>query len=299
MSLRHDRSPTAAVLEALLVTFLWSTSWVLIKLGLVRLPALPFAGLRYALALLVLLPLLGRTGWGALRGLERRAWGRLALLGLLLYTLTQGAQFAALALLPAATVGMVLAFTPLIVALAAWASLDERPSRGQASGVLLCLAGAALYLWPPRGLAWAGLAVAGLGLVANAAAAVLGRAVNRDGSLAPLPVTVASMGVGAPLLLLGGVAAQGAPRLGLLDWAIVLWLAVVNTAFAFTLWNRTLQRLQAVESSIINNTMLVQIALLAWVCLGERLSGRQVAGLAAVTAGAVVVQLAAARRTEL
>ena len=35
-----------AVLHALLVTFLWSTSWVLIKLGLQNIPALTFAGLR-------------------------------------------------------------------------------------------------------------------------------------------------------------------------------------------------------------------------------------------------------------
>lgn len=41
---------TRAVLQALLVTFLWSTSWVLIKIGLADIPALTFAGLRYVLA---------------------------------------------------------------------------------------------------------------------------------------------------------------------------------------------------------------------------------------------------------
>ena len=46
---------TRAVLQALLVTFLWSTSWVLIKIGLADIPALTFAGLRYVLALLVLI----------------------------------------------------------------------------------------------------------------------------------------------------------------------------------------------------------------------------------------------------
>ena len=35
-----------AVLQALFVTFLWSTSWVFIKFGLVDIPALTFAGLR-------------------------------------------------------------------------------------------------------------------------------------------------------------------------------------------------------------------------------------------------------------
>jgi drug/metabolite transporter (DMT)-like permease len=38
------------------VVSLWATSWVLIKIGLQEIPALTFAGLRYALASLVLLP---------------------------------------------------------------------------------------------------------------------------------------------------------------------------------------------------------------------------------------------------
>ncbi|HXV99759.1 MAG TPA: EamA family transporter, partial [Anaerolineae bacterium] len=50
------------ILQALLVTFLWSTSWVLIKFGLRDIPALTFAGLRYSLAFLCLLPfVLSRT----------------------------------------------------------------------------------------------------------------------------------------------------------------------------------------------------------------------------------------------
>ena len=45
-----------AIIQALFVTFLWSTSWVLIKIGLEDIPALTFAGLRYFLAFLILIP---------------------------------------------------------------------------------------------------------------------------------------------------------------------------------------------------------------------------------------------------
>lgn len=72
---------------------------------------------------------------------------------------------------------------------------------------------------------------------------------------------------------------------------IILWLAVVNPAFAFTLWNRTLRTLSAMESSIINNTMLFQIALLAWVFLGERLTGRQALGMVLAALGTLAVQV--------
>jgi len=45
-----------AIVLALLVTFLWSTSFILIKWGLAENPPLTYAGLRYTLAFLCLLP---------------------------------------------------------------------------------------------------------------------------------------------------------------------------------------------------------------------------------------------------
>ncbi|MDQ2848487.1 MAG: DMT family transporter [Actinomycetota bacterium] len=65
----------------------------------------------------------------------------------------------------------------------------------------------------------------------------------------------------------------------------------MNTAFAFTLWNHTLRRLTAVRSSVINNTMLIQIAVLAWIFLDEPLGVRQIVGLVLATVGSAAVQL--------
>jgi len=68
-------------------------------------------------------------------------------------------------------------------------------------------------------------------------------------------------------------------------------VAVVNTALTFTLWNHTLRTLTAVESSILNGLMLPQIVFLAYVFLGESLTGRQIAGLVLVGVGTLVVQI--------
>ena len=106
-----------------------------------------------------------------------------------------------------------------------------------------------------------------------------------------MAVTVVSLGFGAAVLLTGGVAVQGLPHLAPGHWAIILWLAVVNTAFAFTLWNQTLRTLTAMESSIINNTMLIQITLLAWLFLDETLSWLQVGGLLLAAIGVLLVQI--------
>lgn len=288
-----------AVAQALFVTFLWSTSWVLIKIGLEEIPALSFAGLRYFLAFLILIPLIVRRGHvSSIARLDGRQWASLAGLGWVMYTLTQGAQFLALERLPAQTTSLILSFSPVVVAfLGAWL-LRELPSAMQFAGVALFLVGAVTFLTPIRFPAaqWVGLGIAVGGLLANAAAAVWGRQVNRGAAISPLVVTFLSMGVGSITLLALGLGSQGWPELSWRGWAIVAWLAAVNTAFAFTLWNATLQRLTAVESSVVNNTMLIQIAILAWWFLGESLGVKEIVGLALASVGTLVVQLGARRR---
>jgi drug/metabolite transporter (DMT)-like permease len=140
--------------------------------------------------------------------------------------------------------------------------------------------------------------VVAVGAVGGAVAAVIGRGLNREGGLSPLVITCASMGLGAAALLAAGLAVETPPHLDLGAWAIVGWLAAVNTAFAFTLWNHTLRTLTAAQSSVLNNTMVVQIAILAWAFLGERFSVAQGFGLALVGVGAAAVQLERGRRVE-
>jgi drug/metabolite transporter (DMT)-like permease len=283
-----------ALLQALFVTFLWSTSWVFIKIGLPSIPALPFAGLRYTLAFLCLLPLALRGGNRAeIARLSLRDWARLALLGLLLYAITQGAQFLGLFYLPAITVSLLLSCTPIIVALLGALWLQEHPTGSQWAGMALYLAGMLVYFFPaalPAGEI-VGLVIVGIGVLGNALSALYGRSINREHKLSPLLITTISMGIGALILLTTGIATQGLPQLSWQSWAIIIWLAVVNTAFAYTLWNQTLRILTAIESSLINNTMLVQIALLAWLFLGDRPSGQQVLGLVVASVGILLVQL--------
>ena len=96
-------------------------------------------------------------------------------------------------------------------------------------------------------------------------------------------------------MLVAGVAVQGLPQLQPIHWIYVAWLAAVNTAFAFTLWNHTLRTLSAMESSIVNSTMLIQIPVLAVLFLGERLTFQEIIGMVLAGSGALIVQL---RRSE-
>jgi len=294
---RNSSPHLIAVLQALFVTFLWSTSWVLIKIGLAEIPALNFAGLRYTLAFLALFPFLLRpSNLDSIRQLSKRDWLQLAGLGLLFYTVTQGAQFLGLDFLPAVTVSLLLNFTAVIITLMGVVFLAEVPNLRQWFGVILAALGGLLYFYPVAlpAAQIIGVAIVIAGVLANSGSAVLGRSINRSGRIQPLTVTMVSMGIGSILLLISGLFVQGLPQLSLTSWAIIVWLAVVNTALAFTLWNHTLRSLSAMESSVINNTMLIQIAVLAWIFLGERLSGQEIAGLAVAALGTLLVQLRSA-----
>ena len=288
------RSQRVAVWLALLVTVLWSSSWILIRWGLddEELPPVMFAGLRYGLAAIALVAFVivrerrRHTDYHVSRGFVIR----LTALGLVMYGLTQGAQFVALDEQPATTTSLVLSMTPLLVAGAAAITLAEVPSRVQVLGAGLVAVGAVLYFAGDLGATIAGMIAAITALLANVAASILGRSVNREGRLPAISITAISMGIGAGTLVFVAVGLEGIPTISSGGWLIIAWLAVVNTAFAFTLWNLSLQRLSAVESAAINNTMLVQIAVLAWVFLGEAPGAFGLLGIALVTVGVYLVQ---------
>ena len=289
-----NHSHLKAILLALLVTFLWSTSFVIIKIGLAEIPPLTFAGLRYTIAFICILPFaFTKTNSSAIKNLEKKDWFKLVLLGILFYAFTQGTQFIGLSLLPAVTVSLWLNFTPLIVALMAIFLISEYPTKLQWLGVILFILGIFTFFFPVAlsDNQEVGLIVMTIGVLANSASAVLGRSINREARINPIVVTVISMGIGSVTLLVIGIIIQGFPSISIQNTLYLLWLAIVNTALAFTIWNFTLRTLSAMESSIINGTMLIQIAILAWIFLGEAITLQEGIGMLIAAAGAVLVQM--------
>jgi len=261
-----------AVLQALLVTFLWSTSFILIKWGLAEIPPIFFAGLRYFIAFLCFIPFIIRKKYlDEIRNLTNKQWSKLILLGLIFYTLTQGALFVGLSLLPAVTVTLMLNFTPLIVAVLGIVFLNEKLTILKWSGSILFIVGVIFYFYPLTliGNQTTGLAVMMIGVFAYSGSSILGRHINRNKNISPVIVTFISMGFGAILLLIIGLIRTDIPTISLTNWFY----------------------LTAIESSIINGTMLIQIAILAWIFIGEKITFSEGIGMAIAVVGAVLVQL--------
>lgn len=247
------------------------------------------------LAFLCLAPfvLFNPTQRHVLKRLTPKEWGKLALLGVFYYAITQSALFLALAYLPANMVSLLLNLSSVFVGIAGIFLLKEHPYPFQWIGVGLATLGVGVYFFPVS-FPQAQIIGVGIGLfcmLMNVTSSLFSREVNRGAMLSPLVVTFVSMGIGSVLILITGLAIQGFGTLMGEDWLIIGWMAVVNTALAFTLWNRSLQVLTAVESSILNSLMLPQIVILSFIFLGEKLTTKDIVGLALVGIGTIVVQL--------
>jgi drug/metabolite transporter (DMT)-like permease len=262
-----------AVTQALFVTVLWSSSWIIIKFGLKDLPPLFFAGFRYVIGALVLLVLvlLDPAQRNSLKQNDRKTWIILFVYGLVFITFTQGGQFLALSLLPSITVSFLLNLTPFAVIIFSFFLLHEQPSRFELVFFLIALIGILSYFFPFDfvTVSTSGLLV-GLGLViVNALSSIIGRSINRESSLHPLFITAISMSVGSILLLLFAIGLEEIPYISFTSFSMILWLGVVNTALAFTLWNNAMRKIRAMDISIINGTMFPQIVFLSMIFLEE------------------------------
>jgi drug/metabolite transporter (DMT)-like permease len=291
--MRSRLSPRAtATLVALLVTLLWSSSYILVKVGLQSLPPLTFAGLRYFIGFLSLLALhaVQRRTWP--RDVPRPTWRALIALGIVAFAIAPGAIFLSLSLLPVITANLVFqAGIPILVAFSGGLFLGERTTRRQWAGVALTVFG--VYLIFPANLAGsevAGVLLALLAAACGAASNLLTRYVMRDSALPAQDVTMITVGIGSVLLLAVGLAVEPAPTISGESLALLLWLGIPNTALAFTLWNFASRTLHALEAGVIATAQVIEVTLLAWWLLDEPLTPTRLIAALIIVAGVILVQ---------
>jgi drug/metabolite transporter (DMT)-like permease len=283
-----------AILLAISVVIIWSTSWILIKVGMEDIPALTLNGLRYTIAFFLMLPFLFLPKVRIhFYQMSRKDWNDLVILGIVFIGLTQGALALSLVYLPAVTASLIMNCSPVFVAFLGIGLLRERPTGLQWGGLSLNMAGVFLYFFPLQNKDnnWLGLLIALGCLFFNIIGSLLSRRINRGARMNAYIVSTVSIGVGGLMMLLAGIIMNGMPVFNLDGLMILGWLAVVNTAVAFPMWNYSLQTLTAMESNIISNTMLIYVAILAFIFLGEQLTRQQGIGLILTGVGAVLVQM--------
>ncbi|MCX6026288.1 MAG: DMT family transporter [Chloroflexi bacterium] len=287
----HSRA--RAIAEAVIASMIWATSFVFVRLGMDEVGPLTMAGLRYFGAFLLMLPFIRwRPNARALR--SKGVWLRLIGIALGVYTVGNGALYWSLKYISPTTASFIVGLLPLLVLTAGIAYLHERPTLCQVGGVVMCVAGCALFfamgLKPGQPL---GLVIAAMGVVGFAVFAILSRDVARMGQLDTFTLTALPLGVGGASLLILAISVEGVTLPSRQVWAIVAWLASINTVVAYILYNRSLKILTALEANVAMNLSPFATALMSFMILGERLTPLQIAGMVIGIVGVALVQVSA------
>lgn len=281
------------MVEALIVTFLWSTSYVFIKIGLEEINPFAFAAYRYIIASIVLIVYASICYREKMKEININRLAVFLALGFTGYFIAQGMQFLGLFYLSPITVTFVLNLTPIFVLVLSAVFLKEKPLSTQLLGIVLALTGVLVYFHNSihdLGETIGMLVTLVSGVCWSVYMILIRHCLWKKGENVTA-LTVYSMSLGALMLLGATVLSGNVVNVSLRSWLIIIWLSIVNTAVAFMLWNHALKILKAYEQSILQNSMLIQIALLSVVFLGEQLTLQKIFGMIMVFVGVLIVQL--------
>jgi len=284
----------------------WGSTYFFIREALDGFPPMLLGGLRFMTAALLML------GWCALRGLPVRPGrdlGKAAIVGFLLLFIGNGVVVWVEQVVPSSLVAIMIAAAPL------WFVVLDRPlwpvnlrSRSTVLGVLTGFGGVLLLfggrnggpsltgLWTPE--------VTGLGLLVISTMAWTAGSLYAKRSPLSLP---AAVGISWQMLTAGACFLLAATFRG--EWAVIRWAAVpANAWFAmvylvlfgslagFSAYVWLLARRPATQVSTYAYVNPVVAVLLGVLVGQERIGTREVAGLAVVLGGVLLINLAKYRK---
>ena len=271
-----------------LFVLLWSTGYLGAKYGLPYAEPFTLLFLRFALALLLLAPLVGwfRPGM-AMSGRER---GHLMVSGLLLHGVYLGGVFAAIKLgLSAGLTALIVGSQPLLASLAA-PLLGERPSPLHWLGIGLGFCGITLILGgaPDPAVALPALLAAVAALFGITAGTLYQKRFCTQHDL--LAVTVHQY---LPTVALFGIVALLFETREI-DWTVqfvaaLLWLVLALSLGAILLLTWLIKHGEASKVSSLFYLVPPVTAIEAWLLFGEPLGWIKVAGIALVALGVWLV----------
>jgi len=279
------------------LVLVWSSTWVVIAIGLDGVAPFLGAGLRFVAAGVGLL--------GAAVALRRplRTDAVLALVvAALPFATTYGLIYWAEQYVPSGLTAVLFGVLPLYVALLAAALLPGEPLRARLlAGVGIALAGLVLAFGESLHLGHGPyVALAAVAVLASPLASAIGNVSikRRGGKLDPVVLNGwAMLGGGAALLAISALTE---------DWDATVWsakavgsiayLAALGSAFTFVTLTVLLRELPAVTMSFIALLIPFGALALGGLLRGERVTAAAVAGAALVAAGIAVAQWPARRK---
>jgi drug/metabolite transporter (DMT)-like permease len=270
-------------LGMLFVALIWGSNFPIAKYVLGQMRPLAFNSLRYVGASLLLLTI----AWVVYRDLSiaRKDIPRLLFAGIVGNGLNQILFISGLALTRAGNSSLIIATSPLFVALMNAALGQERMTRRMWLGILLALGGIVAII-TNSGSAFGldrstllGDVITLFGAVTWATYAVSSKPLV--GQYPPLKMTALSMATATPVLLLAAI-----PDLIKQDWSIVTptaWGAfaisvTLSLVLCYAIYYASIRAVGAARTIIYNNLVTVVAVIMSALLLGERLMPLQFVG---------------------
>jgi drug/metabolite transporter (DMT)-like permease len=289
--------PAIAGLYVLLV-LIWSSTWVAIKIGLEDAPALLGAGVRFALAGLVLLAL-AAVGRRSLR----TDWPLAGVLGLFPFAFAYGLVYWGEQYIPSGLAAVLFGVLPLYVGILAAFLLPDAPLRPQlVLGIVIALGGLALTFAESLELGDEDLALAGALALAlsplGAAAGNIGLK-RRARELDPIVLNGWGMLGGGLLLLVSSAVGESWSEFAWTAEALgsIGYLALIGSAIPFVVLTILLRHISAQAMSFLAMLLPFGALLFGAALYDEALTWRALAGAGLVAAGLLTAQWGRPRAT--
>lgn len=277
----------------LLVVVIWGANFAIVKAALSQIPPLALTAMRFGIASILLLPIVYFRE-GAFAPPRGMTW-KYVWLGLVGNTIYQLLFIIGLSRTTAANSALLIATTPVLVALLGALLRIERITRTVAAGVALAFAGITVVI-AARGLTLSRATLAGDLLVFAAAVcwAIYTLGVRSLGAgVSPLRITALTMLTGTPGLLLAG-----APQLWRMDWHRVEatgWLSLAFTSvfslvLAYVIWNTSVRAVGSSRTAIYACATPLVAALVSRFLIGERFVALQAVGAVLIIAGVLLTR---------
>ena len=272
---------------AIITCLLWSTAYPFIKIGLQYSTPLHFAGSRFIIAGLMILPFTLRPG-EYIRMLKANK--SLVIWVTLLQTLINYTLFyIGMERVPGAIGAVIVGSQPFVTAIVSRILIrDERFTRAKVVTIILGLAGIVLVSAGRQGFNFsvpAELAGIAMIFIANISTATSNVLISKNGkNMNPLVLSSFSLLIGGLLIFLFSFAVEDVPSkpdFPLNYWLVLIWLAFMS-AFTFSKWYVLLKRPEVKVSELNLWKFIIPVfgAILSWIIVpGEKADWVTVIGI--------------------
>ncbi len=282
-----------------MLVIIWSSTWVAIKIGLEDSPPLLGAGVRFALAGLVLLAV------AALQGRRLRTdWALATVLAVAPFAFAYGLVYWGEQYVPSGLAAVLFGILPLYVALLGSVLLHDEPLRAALLvGVLIGIGGLSLAFLESIELGSADKAALGATALALAPFGAAVGSIAQKRRAAELDAVV----LNGWAMLLGGLLLLAASAVseswGEFAWTAesvgsIAYLAVFGSAIAFVTLTVLLREISALATSFLAMLLPFGALIFGAVLYDESITPRAVGGAALVAAGLAIAQWSRRSRTE-